>query len=71
MIDLADQRFGRLVALRACAYRKDGRMRCCASAIVAVSWRSAVTVSEAVTRRAAVVYVLLTLPASVSAGLRL
>ena len=27
MIDLADQRFGRLVALRACDYRKDGRMR--------------------------------------------
>ena len=27
MIDLADQRFGRLVALRACGRRKDGRMR--------------------------------------------
>jgi hypothetical protein len=27
MIDLADQRFGRLVALRPCDRRKDGRMR--------------------------------------------
>lgn len=27
MIDLAGQRFGRLVALRACGRRKDGRMR--------------------------------------------
>ena len=42
----------------------------CASVIVAVSLKSAV-VSETVTRGAAVVYVLLTLQAGVSAGLRL
>ena len=71
IIDLAGQRFGRLVALRACGRGKDGT-GCvgCASVIVAVSLKSAV-VSETVTRGAAVVYVLLTLQAGVSAGLRL
>ena len=60
MIDLADERFGRLVALRACDRRKDGRMRRLCICDCGRELESAVSVSEAATRRAPVVHCALT-----------